>query len=275
MNENEKVQNETAYPVDANEVRDKALQESILAALEERQFFICLQPKFLLPERKITSAEVLLRWSEPEGGIVFPVEFLPVATRAGLTELLDLYALEEACKCMRQWIDEQKTVVPLSINVASASLQTPGFVDAATACVTKYNIPHEYIEFEFTSQFAKTYPVQLANTIAQFSRNRFRCSMDGFAMPSAMLPQAFAFQIDTLKLNCLAYCAQDERDGMRDCIHVFEAAKEYGKPVFCEGVETPNQFEVLLHANCTHMQGYALSMPVTVGLFSKMLERHA
>ncbi|MDL2234527.1 EAL domain-containing protein [Christensenellaceae bacterium OttesenSCG-928-L17] len=254
--------------------RDKQLQDNILAAVRNREFFICLQPKFAFPERKIIGAEVLLRWNAPNDGIIFPAEFLSAARSAGLIELLDLYALNDACACLRKWIDAEAQAVPFSINISSSALYTPGFVEAAIDTVKKHNIPPEYLEFEFSSQFIKEFPEKLGKTIAYFHSLGYSCAIDGYAQPAASLAHVFAFDIDTLKLNCRSFAPDDSRIGMESCVKTLDATKAYDKRVFCEGVETPYQLETLLAADCRLLQGYALSMPVSTRLFEKMMVRH-
>ena len=254
--------------------REKQLQDNILPAVRNREFFICLQPKFVFPEKKIVGAEVLLRWNAPNEGILFPTEFLAAARDAGLIELLDLYALDEACACLHRWLASGERVVPLSINISSSSLYTPGFVDAAVDTVKKYNIPSEYLEFEFSSQFIKEFPEKLARTISYLRKLGYRCAIDGYAQPAAALKQVLAFDIDTLKLDCRSFAPDDNKIGMRACVVALGALKEFPARVYCEGVETPFQFETLLAADCRLMQGYALSMPVSARLFAKMLQRH-
>lgn len=251
--------------------RDKQLQDGMLFALHQKEFFIVLQPKFSLPERAIVGAEVLLRWNEPDGGIIFPAEFISAAERAGLVELLDLYALEEACLCLRSWIDNKKPIVPLSINLSSPSLHTPGFVNAVNDCVTRHRIPHEYIEFEFSTQFMRAYPEELARTVTYFHDLGYRCAIDGFAHGPGTLPHVRAFEVDTLKLDCRSFAKDDEEAGVNGCVETYGATRKMDMQVLCEGVETPYQLKALSDAQCRYMQGYALSMPVSTRMFARML----
>lgn len=254
--------------------RSACMQDGILGALRMRQFFICLQPKFELPGRRIVGAEALLRWNDPEEGILFPAEFLPAAEHAGYMEALDLYALEEASRCIRSWIDNRVPVVPISVNISAASLHAPGFCDAAVDCLSRFDVPPSSIEFEFSARFAQLHPAKLADMIECLHRHGFSCCIDGFSrkVEVGALDHLSAFDVDTVKYNCRA-CDNCQEECVNACASAFTRAKELHIRMLCEGVERPQQLDTLYAAGCALMQGYALSMPVSTGLFSRMLCR--
>ncbi len=254
--------------------RSARMQDGILGALRMRQFFICLQPKFELPGKHIIGAEALLRWDDPDEGILFPAEFLPAAEDAGYMEALDLYALEEASRCIRSWLDDQTAVVPISVNISTASLHTPGFCEAAVDCLSRFDIPPSGIEFEFSARFAELHPAKLANMIECLHSHGFSCCIDGFSQKaeSGELEHLHAFHVDTVKYNCRT-CENRQPECTGACTNTFARAKELHMRMLCEGVERQQQLDTLFSAGCELMQGYALSMPVSTGLFSRMLLR--
>ena len=260
-------------PASPAPARDAQLQNAIVSALRDRQFFICLQPKFRLPGRHIVGAEALLRWNDPEEGILFPAEFLPAAQRIGYLEALDLYALEEACHCIQNWRKKQMPVVPLSVNISVASLHAPGFCDAAVDCLSRHDIPCSDIEFELSYQFAQQHAAKLSNMIECLHRYGFSCCIDGFSDDGNRLEHLSAFEIDSVKLNCRSFQDKPKQVCLDACAQAVTRAKELGMQLFCEGVERPQQIDALAAAGCTLMQGYALSMPVSTGLFAKMLPK--
>jgi EAL domain-containing protein (putative c-di-GMP-specific phosphodiesterase class I) len=227
--------------------RSAWMQDGILDALRMRQFFICLQPKFELPGRRIIGAEALLRWNDPEEGILFPAEFLPAAEHAGYMEALDLYALEEAGRCIRSWIDNQVPVVPISVNISAASLHAPGFCDVASGCLSRFDVPPSGIEFEFAARFAQLHPAKLADMIECLHRYGVSCCIDGFsqyAESARALDHLSAFEVDTVKFNCRA-CENRRRNARMPAQARFARAKELQIRMLCEGVERPQQLDTL------------------------------
>lgn len=249
---------------------EAALQEALRAALQQRQFFICLQPKYDLPGRRIVGAEALLRWNDPQNGIRFPGEFLSAAERNGYLETLDLYALEEACRCIRTWIDGGRTPVPISVNLSTASLYANGFADAARDCFRSFGLPPRYIEFEFSAALVDEHPVALFRAISQLHSLGCGCVIDGFSQGPQMLEHFKAFEVDTIKFNCRGYsCANS---GIAACLEIIAAARKLKLRLLCEGVEGQEQLTALAYAGCELAQGFALSMPVTAQLFTRMME---
>jgi EAL domain-containing protein (putative c-di-GMP-specific phosphodiesterase class I) len=257
----------------SGEPYEMVFKERILRALFERQFCICLHPKFRMPNRNAVGAEVLLRWNEPDSGIVFPREFIKKAEAVGLVEQLDIFALEEACKCIRSWLDERKPIVPLSINLSAHSLHSAHFLDAVSDCVLKYRIPASLIEFEFSAEWMENDFESLEKTIRALQDCGHLCAIDGFAGECVSLPLIARLRADTLKINCMQYAAANEPMLLNQCIEVVKEAKKLGLQTVLEGVEKPVQLIMLEQAGCSYMQGYALSMPVSIRLFDKMLTK--
>ena len=253
--------------------RETQLQSALAAALKARQFFICLQPKFSLPGRRIVGAEALLRWNDPDEGILFPAEFLPAAERSGYLEALDLYALEEACRCVHSWMERGIRVVPLSVNLSAETLQATHFYEAARDCLQRYDIPPAHIEFEFSAHHVRYYPAQLAKAISCLHKLNCACSIDGFSEDASVLTQLCAFEVDTVKFNCRSFVHENQQAGMAACIETLSAARELHMRMLCEGVELSSQLTTLAAAGCELMQGYALSMPVSANLFAHMLRK--
>jgi|GEM_PF-3879752 len=254
---------------------EAALQEALNRALRQRQFFICLQPKFSLPERGIAGAEALLRWNDPENGIRFPGEFLEAAERNGYLETLDLYALEEACRCIRDWLDTGRAAVPVSVNLSKASLYAAGFPDAAWDCIRRYGLPPSSIEFEFSAAQVEQHPVALSRAINQLHALHCGCVIDGFAQGTQMLEHVLAFEVDAVKFNCRAFPRENRQAGIAACLEVIAAARRLNIALICEGVEAQEQLQALAAAGCRLVQGFALSMPVTTQMFTKMMDAGA
>ncbi len=265
--------NNLPHAPQAHADREAQLQEALAAALKARQFFICLQPKFSLPGRRIVGAEALLRWNDPEEGILFPAEFLPAAEHIGYLEALDLYALEEACRCVRSWAEQGIPAVPLSVNLSAETLRATGFCEAARDCLQRYDIPPAGIEFEFSAQHVRNYPAQLAKMISCLHKLDCACSIDGFSEGASVLTHLRAFEVDTVKFNCRGFAHANQQAGMAACIETLYAARELHMRMLCEGVELPCQLTALAAAGCELMQGYALSMPVSTHLFAQMLRK--
>ncbi|MDY6596119.1 EAL domain-containing protein [Clostridioides difficile] len=99
-------------------ISEKEISNLMEKALENKEFFMCLQPKIDIKSGKISGAESLVRWKNSEKGIIYPSDFIPLFEKSGFICKLDLYILEETCKLISKWIKEGKEVLRISVNVS-------------------------------------------------------------------------------------------------------------------------------------------------------------
>ncbi len=244
--------------------------EALFHAVAGQAFFVCLQPRYLLPGLTIIGAEALLRWNDPPHGIRFPREFIGAAERYGYAETLDLFAFEQACLCIAQWRQAGVAAVPVSVNISTPSLYAPGFVSAVKDCIRKYEVPPALLAFEFSAMQAQEHPVALFKAIKQFHAFHCGCLIDGYQKDALLLERLCAFEIDAIKFYCGGLRPEDT-DAFAACLETLSAAQQMNLPLIVEGVEDEEQLKVLIDAGCTQAQGFALSPPVTPQLFLKML----
>ena len=119
--------------------QDQNIANEMTKALEENQFVPYFQPKYDLRTNKIAGAESLIRWQHPEKGLIPPALFIPVFERNGFVSKVDYYMWENVCKTLRKWIDEKRTILPISINVSRIDMYNPLLVDIFCNLIDKYN----------------------------------------------------------------------------------------------------------------------------------------
>ena len=102
------------------------------------------QPKYNPYTEKIVGAEALVRW-QTDKGLISPGEFLPVFEADGLIERLDRYVFRRVCAQQKQWQDEGKPLIPISVNVSRCSLFVHDSVEKYKAIIEEYSIDHKYL----------------------------------------------------------------------------------------------------------------------------------
>ncbi len=108
-------------------IREKEMTDRAEGALKNGEFVVYLQPKVELRSGKVAGAEALVRWKDPERGIVPPGEFIPVFEKSGFVAHIDLFVFEEICKLLLRWQNEGRRLIPISTNLSRVHLRNPEF----------------------------------------------------------------------------------------------------------------------------------------------------
>ncbi|WP_195268119.1 EAL domain-containing protein [Eubacterium sp. 1001713B170207_170306_E7] len=253
-------------------MREKDMENRMQDALKNGEFVVYLQPKLSLKDDKISGAEALVRWLDPERGLIPPDEFIPFFEKNRFIVEVDLYVFEQVCILLRRWLDRGLTPVPVSVNMSRAHLAHADFLDAYEAIRKKYGVPPELLEIELTETLVFTSPDVLFQVIDQIHRRGYRCSMDDFGSGYSSLNLLKDLQMDTLKLDRAFFTSQNaDNPRERDVVtSVIDLAEKLSMSTVAEGVETPDQAEFLKESRCDMLQGYVFSRPVPIPEFEKL-----
>ena len=252
---------------------EKDIENRMRTALKEGQFQVYLQPKLSLKDDTVAGAEALVRWNDPENGLIPPDRFIPLFEKNGFILPLDRYVFEEVCKLLRRWLDRGLTPVPISVNVSRAHFSGPNFVDSYRKICKKYDVPPALLEIEVTETVVFQDPSAFSQIVEQIHRAGFTCSMDDFGSGYSSLNVLKDIEVDTLKLD-KAFFASPEMDDQRErdvVTTVIDLAKKLNIEALAEGVETAPQRDFLKASDCDLIQGYVFSKPIPIDAFEKLV----
>lgn len=262
---------------------DKTIQDEILQAqlivnkmkkaLKEEQFILYLQPKYSLSDDKIQGAEVLVRWDDPEKGLISPGVFIPIFEHNGFIMELDYYVWEHSCQMLRRWLDEGRKVYPISVNISRVSLYNPNLADDICDLVKHYNIPTELFQLELTETAYASNPTQIWADMSKLKQRGFTILMDDFGSGYSSLNVLKDINVDVLKLDMkfLTNAADPVRSHviLRAVVHM---AKDLSIPCIAEGVEKVSQAEFLKDVGCEYVQGFLYAKPMPVKDYEALVE---
>lgn len=253
-------------------LREKELEEKMMEALDRKEFVVYLQPKVELTNETVIAAEALVRWKGEEG-IIFPDEFIPLFEKNGFIAQLDLYVFEIVCCLLRKWIEEEKPIVTISVNLSKVNLEIPNFFQHYEAILKREKVPPEYIEFEFTETTVYDNTETLAETIDYIHSIGCVCSMDDFGSSYSSLNLLKDVDVDILKLD-KAFFRETARLNHRDLDIVegiVEMAKKIHLKTVAEGVEQAEQIEFLKKIKCDMVQGFYYAKPMPIENFETFI----
>ncbi len=256
-------------------IREKLRQEQELIgdmedALRQGQFQVYLQPQYNHSNGAVVGAEALVRWFHPTKGLIPPGAFIPVFERNGFINKLDTYMWEQVCSLLRQWIDQGRDVVPVSVNISRVDIADNGLLDTLTNIVAKYHLPESLLRLEITESAYMDNPEQLITMVNRLREHGFLVEMDDFGSGYSSLNMLKNVPVDVLKLDMKFLSSIDERGG-NILNSVVRMAHWLDLPVIAEGVETLAQADYLHSVGCQVMQGYYYARPMPVVQFEELM----
>ena len=240
------------------------------SALENGEFKMFLQPKKDLRSGNINGAEALVRWRTDSGKMIFPDQFIPLFETNGFCVNLDLYMVELACRQIRGWLDRGAEPVPISVNQSKLLFFEGDYVQRLTAILQKHRIPARFITLEILEGLALENIDELNAKIGQLQKLGFRVSLDDFGSGYSSLNILGNLKIDEVKLDrdFLMNAADQDRVRliMEEIVHI---AGRLDISTLAEGVETPEDEQLIRSIGCDTGQGYLYSKPLSAEEFDQ------
>jgi EAL domain-containing protein (putative c-di-GMP-specific phosphodiesterase class I) len=253
--------------------RQKEMQQSFGNALKKGEFVSFYQPKVDIETGKIVGVEALVRWIH-DGVEIQPDNFIPILERAGLTEQLDLYILEESCKNMRRWIDSGKDPVILSVNFSRRDLEDPELSKKIIRIIQRYGIDKRCILVEMTETTSEKEKHLMMNFMNAMSEYEILTSIDDFGTGYSSLSSLRDYTVNEIKIDksFISHNRLQEKD--RAIIgSIIKMAELLHVDVITEGVENMDQVKFLHDLGCTKVQGYLYGKPLPPENFEDVLEK--
>ncbi len=249
------------------------LIHSLRGALSGDQLILYYQPQVDVGERRIVSAEALIRWQHPERGLVPPNDFIPTAEETGLILPIGEWVLRTACKDAARWEAERRLRLPIGVNVSSRQLAQTGFADLVGDVLTESGLPPQLLELEITETSVLHADAATRTTLADLRKLGVRIAMDDFGTGYSSLTLLKQLPVDCLKID--RSFVQGAVIGSADEVivsGVVQIAKGLGIVTTGEGVETGEELRFLHAVGCNRMQGYLFGRPAPLEQFEGMLE---
>lgn len=248
------------------------VERKMEGALEAGEFAVYFQPKFDLGTERITGAEALVRWIDPDKGIVPPDSFIPIFEKNGFIVKLDFYVFEEVLRLMQKWNGEKRMPLCISVNVSRVHINSPDFLKKLSGLVDRYGVERNKIELELTETILGSKKENILHFIRACKDAGFMVSIDDFGSGYSSLNLLKELPVDVLKIDKGFLDETGESERSRIIVgQVVEMARKIKIGTICEGVETREQAEFLKEIGCDMAQGYLFSRPVPSAEFERMI----
>lgn len=253
-------------------VRRLHLESSMRRALKRGEFVLHYQPKIDLASGTISGAEALIRWQDPELGLIPPAQFVPVAEECGLIVPIGRWVLREACRQVKAWLDAGLAVVPVAVNISALEFRHKSFLEGLLLILEETGLAPGYLELELTESILMHDVEASASVLASLKAMGVKLAIDDFGTGYSSLSYLKRFPIDTLKIDqSFVRDIATDADDATIVSAVIGMGRSLNHRVVAEGVETAEQFSFLRARHCPEGQGYLFSHPLSAEDFARVL----
>ncbi len=262
------------YSVEMNMKSQEYLQleAALRHAIEAEQLLLHYQPQIDVESDHIQGVEAVVRWKHPNGEILSPNDFIPLAEQSGMILQLGEWVLKEACAQLARWQEEGKWV-NVSVNLSAKQFHAGNLVEIVRDTLTSYNFDQSYLTLELTESLIMENIQQTVETLNQLILLGVKISMDDFGTGYSSLSYLKHLPLHELKIDraFLTGITDNPKDKALVSAIIY-LAHEFGLKVVGEGVENQEQLDMLASLKCDEYQGYFFSSPISASTFTEMLD---
>ena len=237
----------------------RTLDEELRAALRRNEFRVHYQPLVDAQTRAVVAVESLIRWNRPDGKMVGPNIFIPVAEESGLIHAIGLFVLRQSCQDALHW-----NGIKLSVNISAAQLRDPEFPIQLGQILEDTGFAPELLELEITETCLVLDPVVAERSLDVIRGFGVNVVLDDFGTGYASIGFLRQFRFEKLKLDrSLVVGSADDEGSRAMMLSSISMAQALKMDVTAEGVETEAQADLVRAAGCDQIQGwlYFKAMP--------------
>lgn len=241
-------------------------------ALANNQFELWLQPKIALQDGLADAAEALIRWRRPDGQLVPPGEFIPVAEASGFIRRITYWVLTTAVRTLADWRSATGPACTIAVNVTPTDIQHPSFFRWLTGLCRDHDVPTNALELELTETMFCDMGEATIGCLQALRDAGFTIAIDDFGTGYSSLGYLHQLPAHTLKIDkSFIDHLPGDVSGESVVRAIINLAHEFGLGVVAEGIETQAQLEHLRAAGANHAQGYWIARPMPIPEFQNWL----
>ena len=251
------------------------LENDLRRAIERKEFCLYYQPIVALSTGRISGFEALVRWRHPERGLVPPSEFIPLAEETGLIVPLGMWVLEAACRQMHEWhaLSPDHRDLKLSVNLSGRQFAQADLLDRITRVLGETHFDPRCLQLELTESVVMDNAKAIVALMGDLRALGLELAIDDFGTGYSSLSYLQRFPIHTLKIDrsFISPHGDEDRENAEIVRTIILLARNMGKDVVAEGVETEEQLARLRALECDYGQGYIFSRPQDAGATESLL----
>lgn len=252
------------------------MEKDLRRAIDDNEFVVYYQPKIDLQNNHIVGAEALLRWKTPQGELIAPDRFIPIAEDSGLIIPIGEQALRQACRAIKTLMDQQlwPRQNKIAVNLSAKQFADKDLIKTVENALKSTGLPVANLELEITESTLMDNIEHAIATMRTFQDMGISIAIDDFGTGYSSLSYLKRFPINVLKVD-RSFVMDIPRDinDMEITGAVIAMAHKLNLQVVAEGVETPAQLQFLRANLCEYAQGYLFSKPLPIAEFEAYISK--
>ena len=248
------------------------LEAKLRRAIEKQEFVLYYQPKFNVNEKYPIGAEALIRWNDPEEGMIPPNLFIPLAEETGLIGPITDWVIKEACMQNSKWQQQGYKPIKMAINLSPKQFNREDIVSRIFNQIISSDLSPKYVELEVTEGALVEDVDKSCDIMMKLKKWGIHISVDDFGTGYSSLSYLKKFPLDTLKIDqSFVRDLMVDSDDSAIVSAIIAMAKSLKFNVIAEGVENQEQLNYLAANGCNEVQGYFLGKPLPAEEFEQFL----
>lgn len=249
--------------INARVTEKLTLENKLRLALEQQQFVLHYQPVIELKNRRISGLEALIRWNDPDTGLVPPLMFIPLLEETGMILDVGRWALEQAMRDFRRWQADGLQPPRIAVNVSAIQLRHKDFVGMVERVLHSAGGAADCLELEITESLIMQDIEANIEKLRAVRNMGVAIAIDDFGTGYSSLSYIAKLPLNTLKID-VAFVVNMVRqpDDLSIVTAIISLAHSLNLRVVAEGVETEEQANLLRLLKCEEVQGFLFSPAV-------------
>lgn len=266
------------YQFYSRAIHEKALsrfsmEKELKHAIDNNQLTLRYQPKISVSDGQTVGVEALVRWNHPERGPISPTEFIPIAEDTGLIMPLGRWVLQESTRQMQDWITRGFGAYSVAVNCSPNQFTRGDLVGDIDVALQESGLEAGLLEIEMTENL---FLHNIENGIGLLSRLKslgVQIAIDDFGTGISSLSYLKRLPVDKIKIDqSFVQEIHHDKGDAAIVLALITLGRNLGLSVVAEGIENDQQLAVLRAYECTEVQGYYFSAPLTAEQFERWLQ---
>jgi diguanylate cyclase (GGDEF)-like protein len=243
--------------------RRLSLETRMRQALERDELRLYYQPIFSLHDQKPMGVEALIRWQDPNRGLILPDDFIPLAEDTGIILPIGEWVMEHACSQVHEWGSQGLGDINLSINISSEQFKHNKLHSNVVSALKNTGFSAQHLELEITERMFLNFTNNVRDTLNNLKAEGLKLSIDDFGTGYSSLSYLKQLPIDTVKIDrSFIMGIPEDKDDTQIASTILAMAHGLGLDVVAEGIESEDQLNFLNSLKCARGQGYYLCKPM-------------